>query len=159
MRGKKRLNYLVFGRRKGGRGSVRGISHSSGFNFRGGLNNSVGRCFRSPKTTPWASTLISIQRLRDLDFALVESVLDQPPSTQQRAFLLAKNYLFVRKKRRDHYIREARRILDKTSNKTSISVVSQPPSTQQRALALAKMFIFVQKTQRLLHSGCALHFG
>ena len=129
------------------------------FNFRGGLNNSVGGCFRSPKTTPWASTLISIQRLRDLDFALVESVLDQPPSTQQRAFLLAKNYLFVRKKRRDHYIREARRILVKTSNKTFISVVSQPPSTQQRALALEKVFISVQKTQRVLHSGSALHFG
>ena len=119
----------------------------------------MGGCFRSPKTTPWASTLISIQRLRDLDFALVESVLDQPPSTQQRAFLLAKNYLFVRKKRRDHYIREARRILVKTSNKTFISVVSQPPSTQQRALALEKVFISVQKTQRVLHSGSALHFG
>ena len=52
---------------------------------------------------------------------------------------------FRTKKRRDHYIREARRILVKTSNKTFISVVSQPPSTQQRALALAKVFISVQK--------------
>ena len=113
----------------------------------------MGGCFRSPKTTPWASTLISIQRLRDLDFALVESVLDQPPSTQQRAFLLAKNYLFVRKKRRDHYIREAHRILVNTSNKTLISVVSQPPSTQQRALAFAKMFLFVQRNAEITSFG------
>ena len=134
------------------------ISQSCGFNFRGGLNNSVGGCFRSPKTTPWASTLISIQRLRDLDFALVESVLDQPPSTQQRAFLLAKNYLFVRKKRRDHYIREARHILVETSNNTFISAVSQPPSTQHSALALAKLFIPVQKNAKSTSFGMRFAF-
>ena len=108
--------------------------------------------------TSWASTLISIQRLRDIDFVLVESVLNQPPSTQKRAFLLEKNYLFVRKKRRDHYIREARRILVKTSNKTFISAVSQPPSTQQHALALAKMFLSVQKNEQSTSFGMRFTF-
>ena len=54
-------------------------------------------------------------------------------------------FIFIKEMRRDHYIRETRSILDKTSSNTFISAGSQPLSTQHSALALAKMFLSVQK--------------
>ena len=43
-----------------------GVSQSSGFNFRGGLNNSVGGFSEVRKQLPWAPTLISILRLPNI---------------------------------------------------------------------------------------------